>query len=139
MSRTPIAAPQTEGRVFGADWSIANVATLLRSNAARGVWRRSDTAGGYTAKLNQNYLRTVSARHLPTGVTLIFMRLEEENCWYASLCFAGADDYLPWNADTAEQWLGALFGQDGPRVLGDPATVCEESGNQSVRQFRLRH
>jgi hypothetical protein len=67
------------------------------------------------------------------------MRLEEENCWYASLCFAGADDYLPWNADTAEQWLGALFGQDGPRVLGDPATVCEESGNQSVRQFRLRH
>src|ERR1017187_5934575 len=69
MSKMPIAAPQTEGRIFGTDWSIANVATLLRSNAARGVWRHNGTTGGYTAKLNQNYIRTVSARHLPTSVT----------------------------------------------------------------------
>jgi hypothetical protein len=137
MSRTPIAAPHTEGRVFGTDWSIANVATLMRSNAVRGMWRRAGTAGGYTARLNQNYLRTVSARHLPTSVTLIFMHLEDENCWYASLCFAGADDYLPWNGDIAEQWLRALFGQDRPRVLGDSATVGEESGNPSVRQFTV--
>ena len=75
MSKTPVAAPHTEGRVFGTDWSIANVAKLLRSNAARGVWRSAGTAGGYTAKINQNYVRTVSARHLPTSVTLIFMQL----------------------------------------------------------------
>ena len=137
MSKMPIAAPQTEGRIFGTDWSIASVATLLRSNAARGVWRHNGTTGGYTAKLNQNYIRTVSARHLPTSVTLIFMQLEDKNCWYASLCFAGADDYLPWNGDTAEQWLWALFGQDRPRVLGDSASVCDESGNHSVRQFTL--
>ena len=137
MSKTPVATPHTEGRIFGTDWSIANVATLLRSNAARGVWRSASAAGGYTAKINQNYVRTASARHLPTSVTLIFMQLEDENCWYASLCFAGADDYLPWNADTAEEWLWGLFGQDRPRVLGNSATMCGEPANLSARQFTL--
>jgi hypothetical protein len=131
MSGTPIAAPHTEGRIFGADWSIANVATLLRSNASRGAWRRAGTAGGLTAKLNQNYIRTVSAQHLPTAVTLIFMRLEAENCRYASLCFASADGYLPWNADIAERWLCALFGEERPLVLGD------STAEKSVRQFTL--
>src|SRR5580698_1993701 len=118
MSGTPIAAPHTEGRVFGADWTIANVATLIRSNASRGAWR-SGTTGGLSAKLNQNYLRTVSAHHLPTSVTLIFMRLEAEKCRYASLCFASADDYLSWNSEIAEQWLSALFGQDRPQAIED--------------------
>jgi hypothetical protein len=137
MGKTPIAAPRTEGRIFGADWSIANVATLLRSNAARGAWRCAGTTGGLTARLNQNYLRTVSAQHLPTSVTLIFMHVEAENCRYASLCFACGDDYLPWNGNTAEQWLWALFGQDRWQVIGNPATGPEESGNSSVRQFTL--
>ena len=131
MSKTPIAAPQTEGRVFGTDWSIANVATLLRANAARGVWRSAGTTGGYAAKINQNYLRTVSARHLRSGVTLIFMQLEKEKCWYASLCFAGAQGYLPWNSEIAEQWLWALFDQERPRVQEETAA------NPSVRQFTL--
>jgi LmbE family N-acetylglucosaminyl deacetylase len=133
MSGTPIAAPHTEGRVYGADWSIGNVAKLLRSNAARGAWRSSGTTGGLTAKLNRNYVRTVSAHHLSTNVTVIFMRLEAENCRYASLCFASADDYLPWNGDTAEQWLRALFDRERPQVL--PCTG--ETGNPSVRQFTL--
>ena len=137
MSGTPIAAPHTEGRIFGADWSIANVASLLRSNASRGMWRCSGTTGGLTAKLNQNYIRTVSAQHLPTSVTLIFMRLETEKCQYASLCFARADDYLPWNEDTAERWLRALFGQERPQVLGESPALREESWNGSVRQFTL--
>ena len=137
MSRLPIAAPHTAGRVFGADWSIAHVATLLRANAARGVWRSTGTTGGYMANINRNYLRTVSAQHLPTNVRLSFMQLEDESCWYASLCFACADDHLPWNGDAAEQWLCALFGEDRPRVHGDSAMVSEESGNQSVRQFTL--
>jgi hypothetical protein len=135
--RTPIARPHTEGRIFGTDWSIANVAKLLRSNAGRGMWRQTGTTGGSMAKVNENYIRTVSARHLPTDVSLIFMRLENENCWYASLCFAGADDYLPWNGEAAERWLWALFGQDRPRVVEDSATVSGETRSQSVRQFML--
>jgi hypothetical protein len=123
MSKTPIAAPHTEGRIFGVDWSIANVAKLVRSNAGRGMWRHAGTTGGSMAKVNEYYIRTVSARHVPTNVSLIFMQLEKERCWYASLCFAGADDYLPWNDDAAERWLWALFGQDRPQALEIPATV----------------
>jgi hypothetical protein len=131
MSTPPLAAPQSTGRVFGTDWSIANVATLVRSNAARGEWRSAGPAGGYSLKINENYLRTVSARHLPTDVSLIFMRLHDEKCWYCSLCFAGAADYLPWNDAAAELWLWALFDAGRPRVLATP------SANPSVRQFTL--
>jgi hypothetical protein len=126
MNKVPIAGPHTEGRTFGTDWSIANVAKLLRSNAGRGSWH----SDGLSA-VNQYYLRQVSARHLPTGVSLIFMRLVDRNCWYASLCFTNADGYLPWNAETAEQWLWALFGEDRPRVQ------VEEAENPSVKGFTL--
>ena len=44
------------------------------------------------------------------------MRLAPENCWYASLCFADTDGVLPWNPETAELWLTALFGEDRPRI-----------------------
>src|SRR6266851_1590759 len=128
MGKTPIAAPKTEGRTFGSDWSIANVAKLMRSNAARGMWHSAGESGSGMATINQYYLRTASARHLPTAVSLIFMRLEHET-WYASLCFADDDGYLPWNPDAAEQWLCALFGEDRPRVR-------EDAGTGSVRQFR---
>jgi hypothetical protein len=131
MSKTPIAAPRTEGRIFDTDWSVANVARLLRSNAGRGVWRHAVATGGSTGSVNQYYLRTVSARHLPSGVSVIFMRLEQENCWYASLCFAAADGVLPWNPEAAESWLWALFGEDRPRVCES----AEAGGN--VRQFTL--
>jgi hypothetical protein len=131
MSKTPIAGPHTEGRTLGADWSIAHVAKLLRSNAGRGAWDSSCATSGSLAEVNQYYIRKVSAKHLPTSVSLIFMRLAKENCWYASLCFAGADGYLPWNAKTAERWLWALFGEDRPRVC------VEDEGNPSVRQFTL--
>jgi hypothetical protein len=138
MSNLPVAGPHPEGRVFGTDWSIGNVATLLRSNAGRGMWQGAKTAGGYAAKINQNYLRTVSVRHLPTNVSLIFMRLQGGNCWYASLCFAGAnDDYLPWNEEIAEQWLCALFGQDRARAVGNPSPAGDESKYQGARQFML--
>src|ERR1019366_10128622 len=60
MSRTPTAAPRTAGRIFGTDWSIANVARLLRSNAGRGVWRQAATTGGSSGSVNQYYLRTGS-------------------------------------------------------------------------------
>jgi hypothetical protein len=131
MSRTPIATPGTEGRTFDTDWSIANVAKLLRSNASRGVWRQAAITGGSTESVNQYYLRTVSARHLPSGVSVIFMRLEQENCWYASLCFAGTNGYLPWNAETAEVWLWALFGEDRPQVKSAGNTAGD------ARQFTL--
>jgi hypothetical protein len=130
MSQPPIAAAHTEGRTFDTDWSIANVAKLLRSNANRGAWRQSDTGGG-RGYVNQLYLRTVSAHHLPSSVSVIFMRLEEDNCWYTSLCFAKGDGLLPWSPETAELWLWALFGEDRPRA--------RESGDagSSIRQFTL--
>jgi hypothetical protein len=131
MSNTPIAAPRTGGRIFDTDWSIANVARLLRSNAGRGAWIHSATTGGSTGSVNQYYLRTVSARHLPTAASVIFMRLEQENCWYASLCFSGDDGILPWDPEAAELWLWALFGEDRPRVREVSAA------NQNVRQFTL--
>lgn len=59
------------------------------------------------------------------------MRLAKQGCWYASLCFADADSYLPWNAETAEQWLWTLFGEDRPRVH------VEGAENASVRHFTL--
>jgi hypothetical protein len=127
----PTAAPRTEGRIFGTDWSIANVARLLRANAGRGVWRQAGDAGGTTGPVNRYYLRTVSARHLPSGVSLIFMRLEAENCWYLSLCFAAGDEAAPWDAETAELWLLALFGEDRPRVR-EAADI-----HPDARQFTL--
>jgi hypothetical protein len=114
MIKLPVASPQTEGRTFGTDWSIANVATLLRSNAGRGMWRESAT--GTMAKVNQNYLRTVSARHLPTRVSLIFLHLDGDR-WYASLCFTANDEYLPWNDEVAELWIRALFDANQPEAL----------------------
>jgi hypothetical protein len=131
MNRIPIAGPHTEGRTLGADWSISNVAKLLRSNAGSGAWDSSRATDSRQAAVNQHYVRKGSAKHLPTNVSLIFMRLQNQSCWYASLCFAGADGYLPWNAQAAEQWLWALFGEDRPRV------IVAETENPSVRQFRL--
>lgn len=128
MSKLPIAAPHSEGRIFGTDWSIANVATLLRSNASRGMWRTGGT-GGYNDAINKHYLRTASARHMPTSVSLIFLKLQDES-WYLSICFAGADDYLPWNVDAAELWLWALFDQNRPHAV-------EEVVSASVRQYKL--
>jgi hypothetical protein len=131
MNKIPIAGPHTDGRTLGTDWSIANVAKLLRSNARAGAWDSSCTTSGGQAAVNQYYVRKGSVKHLPTNVSLIFMRLAKQSCWYASLCFAGADGYLPWNAEAAEQWLWALFGEDRPRV------VVEGAENASVRQFTL--
>jgi hypothetical protein len=127
MSTIPIAGPQTEGRTLGTDWSIANVVKLLRANAEMGAWQAEANRGSLA--VNQYYVRKVSAKHSPTSVSLIFMRLAKENCWYASLCFAGVDDYLPWDADIAEQWLRELFGEDRARVR------VEETERPSVRRF----
>ena len=81
MSNVPAAVPHTAGRIFDTDCSIANVARLLRANAGRGAWRHAAVTGGSTGSVNQYYLRTVSAHHLPSGASLIFMRLEQQNCW----------------------------------------------------------
>jgi hypothetical protein len=131
MSKPPTAAPHSEGRTFDTDWSIANVAKLLRANASRGVWRQETATGGSRGYVNQYYLRTVSALHLPSSVSVIFMRLDKENCWYGSLCFARDGGVLPWNPETAELWLWALFGEDRPRVRETP-----EAG-PGAKQFTL--
>jgi hypothetical protein len=133
-SNAPVATGQTAGRTFGTDWSIANVVTLLRSHAARGMWRRDFSTGGYTAKINETYVRAVSARHLPTSVSLIFMQMED--CWYASICFCADGGLLPWNSAIAEQWLCALFGRDRIQVQSSPEGA--DTGNRGARQFTLK-
>ncbi len=125
MSHTPIAAPTTPGRIFDTDWSIANVAKLLRANAGRGVWNE-ESAAGSTRTINQYYLRTCSARHQPSSLSLIFMRLQQQNCWYTSLCF----DDGQWNEEVSELWLKCLFGED--RHL-----ATEIEGGAQSRQFTL--
>jgi len=124
MSPTPIAVPTTQGRIFDTDWSIANVAKLLRANAGRGVWNE-ESAAGSTRTINQYYLRTCSARHQPSNLSLIFMRLQQKNCWYSSLCFDG-----PWNEEVAELWLKCLFGEARHFAI-------EAGGSAQSRQFTL--
>jgi hypothetical protein len=103
----------------------------LRLNANRGAWRSPVATGGSTEAVNQFYLRTVSAHHLPSGASLIFMRLEQENCWYLSLCFASDDAVQAWNPEAAEPWLCALFGEDRRRAIET------EGASPNVRQFTL--
>src|ERR1035438_2869546 len=89
MSKPPIAGPHTEGRTLGADWSITNVVKLLRANAERGAWHSTDASRGGMAAVNQYYVRKASAKHLPTRVSLIFMRLAEEGCMKISDTLVG--------------------------------------------------
>lgn len=118
------------GRIFGDDWTVANVAKLLRFNAGQGTLR-SGAMSGAASEMNQDYLRKTSARHLPTGVTVAFRRTSP-TCWHADLCFAGLDGYLPWDDAIAEQWLVALFGVERPLVRQIAA-----SEDRGVRRFEL--
>ena len=111
----PLAPQHLVGRIFDTDWTIANVAKLLKFNAARGMVRRGPATGGQLA-IQTNYLRTVSARHLPSGAVVTFTREQEGNCWHAAICFADFNQYLPWNEALAEEWLAELFGESRPLV-----------------------
>lgn len=122
----------TVGRIFGSDWTIANVAKLLRFNAGQGVLRTGPLAGGLQ-EVNQDYIRRTSARHLPSGVAVSFRR-DQASHWHAELCFAGLDHYLQWSDAWAEEWLTALFLQDRPRVR----EIAEPSYQATpVRHFTL--
>src|ERR1035437_2607504 len=132
MSQAPIASPHTAGRIFDTDWSIANVARLLRSNAGRGVWRHAVTTSGSTGSVNRYYLRTVSARHLPSGVSLIFMRVEQENCWYLSLCFAGDVGAL------GAVWRGPAAGARNPGRRPECPAIHPGDGGMKKKIHRPR-
>jgi hypothetical protein len=140
MMEIPNAVPPAVGRIYGNDWSIANVARLLRFNAARGVLRDAGPVTGSLLAVNRDYIRTVSARHLPTCVSVTFTRDQSGNCWHAALCFASTDAYLPWDDAIAEHWLAALFGEDRPRVREDTKPTSREGGHfkqPEVRHFKL--
>jgi hypothetical protein len=109
----------TLGRIFGTDWTIANVAKLLRANAAQGILRAGPLTGGMR-EINQDYLRRTSARHLPSNVVATFRR-DDHHAWHAELCFAGLQNYLPWNDAVAEEWLAALFLECRPLVCECPS------------------
>ncbi len=134
---SPNAVPPALGRIYGDDWSIANVARLLRFNAARGVLRDGAALTGSLLAVNRDYVRTVSARHLPTHVSVTFTRDQSGNCWHAALCFASADAFLPWDNAIAERWLAALFGEDRPRVREEPQSISGEEARPGVRHFKL--
>jgi hypothetical protein len=120
------------GRIYGTDWTIANVAKLLRFNAAQGNLRAGPLTGGMR-EVNQTYLRTTSARHLPSGVAVSFQRDTAGN-WHAELCFAGLDHYLPWSDPVAEEWLAALFLEHRPRVR-EVVELAPQPG--ALRHFML--
>jgi hypothetical protein len=116
------------GRTFGSDWTIANIAKLLRFNAGQDYVRPGPLIGGLR-EISENYLRRTSARHLPSGLTVTFRRDITGN-WHAELCF----DALPWNDALAEEWLVALFLQDRSRVR----EVTEGASQpNTVRHFKL--
>jgi hypothetical protein len=91
----PLDPQPTLARIFGSDWTIANVARLLRFNAGQVFVRTGPITGGLR-EINENYLRRTSARHIPSDVTVTFRRDITGN-WHAGLSFAGLDRYLPWN------------------------------------------
>jgi len=128
----PLDPQHTLGRIFGSDWTIANVAKLLRFNAGQDMLRAGPLTGGLR-EIHQNYLRKTSARHIPSGVAVTFRR-DAARAWHAELCFAGLDHYLPWNDALAEEWLAALFLDDRPRVF----ETAEAAGQAyTVRHFIL--
>jgi hypothetical protein len=128
----PLSPQPALGRIFGSDWTIANIAKLLRFNAGQDFVRAGPLMGGLR-EIHENYLRRTSARHLPSGVTVTFRRDMAGN-WHAEICFAGVDHYLPWNDALAEEWLAALFLQDRPRVR--EVAECAPHLN-AARHFKL--
>ena len=129
---TSLEARHTVGRIYGTDWTIANVAKLLRFNAAQGSLRAGTLTGG-AREVNQHYQRTTSARHLPSGVAVSLQRDIAGN-FHAEICFAGLDHYLAWSDEIAEQWLAALFLEHRPRVTEDPAAASQAG---ACRHFTL--
>ena len=127
----PLAPHHTIGRIYATDWTVAHVAKLLKFNAARGMIRAARTTGSDYA-LQQDYLRTCSARHLPSRTIVTFTREQQDNCWHAALASADINDYLPWDRATAEEWLAALFGDDLSRVYESPGPITDPA-----RHFRL--
>jgi hypothetical protein len=122
----------TIGRIFGADWTLANVAKLLRFNAGQGVLPVGPLSGA-SQESNQDYLRRTAARHIPSG-TVVSLRRDTAGNWYAELCFAGLDDYFSWNDEWAEAWLNALFPADRARVREVPDAEPDRFG---TRRFVL--
>jgi hypothetical protein len=121
------------GRIYGPEWSIENVARRLRFEAERGSLR------GVDLKEDASYRRKCSARHVPSGCSIIFTRDDvpmNPRGWHASLCFIGEDDYRPWNEEIAERWLAALYGEFRPRVTPYGART-EIGAAKGVRHFVL--
>jgi hypothetical protein len=126
----PLTPLQTLGRIFGSDWTIANVAKMLRFHAGQDFLRAGLLTGGLR-EINENYLRRTSVRHLPSSINVTFRRDHGGN-WHAELCFAAVDRYLAWNDAVAEEWLSALFLNHRPHVH-----EVVQSKSNPVRHFEL--
>jgi hypothetical protein len=122
----------TLGRIFGSDWTIANVAKLLRFHAGQDFVRAGPLVGGLR-EISENYLRRTTARHLPSGVT-VTLRRDMTGNWHAGILFAGPDQYGASNDALAEEWLAALFLQDRPRVRDVTEGALQPN---TARHFKL--
>lgn len=121
------------GRVYGPEWSIDNVARRLRFEAEHGF------LSGQDLKQDAIYRRKCSGRHVPSRCSVIFTRDDvpmNPRGYHASLCFIGEEEYLPWNEETAEKWLAALFGGDRPRVQSH-GTLTSVGAVKGVQHFML--
>ena len=125
----PLDLQHIAGRIIGNDWTIANVATLLRFNASQSTLRSGPLTSSQR-QINQDYLRKTSAHHLSSGVTVAFRR-DETSVWYAELSFVGPQ---AWNEAVAEEWLAALFLQQRPNVRESRKAGPQPEG---VRRFEL--
>jgi hypothetical protein len=126
----PLVDPQQcPGRIFGNDWTIANVAKLLRFNAGQSTLRAGPLTG-MQREINQEYLRKTCAQHLPSGVSVALRRDETSN-WHAELGFA---EPATWNDTVAEEWLAALFLEHRSQVR--ESTDAGSLPNR-IRQFKL--
>jgi hypothetical protein len=122
------------GRIYGPGWSIENVARRLRFEADRGFLR------GVDFKADAEYRKKCSARHVPSGCSVIFTRDDvplNPKGYHASICFVGESGYEPWNEATADRWLLALFGADVARVKAYTAALTPVGRPKGVRHFLL--
>jgi len=123
------------GRVYGHQWSLENVARLLRFHASRGFLTGRDL------RADAEYRLKCSARHIATECSVIFTRdnviepgVGAVRGWHASICFIGENCYRPWNDEIADRWLAALFLEDRPGVA-ERGLLTEIGRAKGVRHF----
>lgn len=111
------------GRVYDRGWGSAPLRTMREpiENVARQIRREAECGmlRGVDLKGRAEYRRKCSARHIPSGCSVILTRDNvpmNPKDYHVSMCFVNKTGYEHWNDEIAEQWLVALFGEDRARL-----------------------